>query len=32
LKSLVPAFCVLLLIQGFSALIRDLIRFKDATR
>lgn len=30
LKSLVPVFCVLLLIQGFSALIRDLIRFKDA--
>ena len=29
LKSLVPVFCVLLLIQGFSALIRDLIRFKD---
>jgi len=26
LKSLVPAFCVLLLVQGLSALIRDLIR------
>ena len=26
LKSLVPAFCVLLLIQGVSALIRDVIR------
>jgi TRAP-type mannitol/chloroaromatic compound transport system permease small subunit len=26
LKSLIPAFCVLLLIQGLSALIRDLIR------
>jgi len=29
LKSLVPAFCVLLLIQGFSALIRDLIRLRE---
>lgn len=26
LKSLVPAFCVLLLVQGFSALIRDALR------
>jgi TRAP-type mannitol/chloroaromatic compound transport system permease small subunit len=30
LKSLVPAFCVLLLIQGVSALIRDLIRLRRA--
>lgn len=29
LKSLIPAFCVLLLIQGLSALIRDVIRFRD---
>lgn len=29
LKSLVPAFCVLLLIQGVSALIRDLIRLRE---
>ncbi|MFN3952918.1 MAG: TRAP transporter small permease subunit [Pararhodobacter sp.] len=29
LKSLVPAFCVLLLIQGLSALIRDLIRLRE---
>ena len=29
LKSLIPAFCVLLLIQGLSALIRDVIRFGD---
>ena len=28
LKSLVPAFCVLLLIQGLSALIRDVIRLR----
>jgi len=28
LKSLVPAFCILLLIQGSSALIRDLIRLQ----
>ena len=28
LKSLVPAFCVLLLIQAVSALIRDLIRLR----
>ncbi|MBE0694529.1 MAG: TRAP transporter small permease subunit [Aquamicrobium sp.] len=28
LKSLIPVFCVLLLIQGFSALIRDVIRFR----
>ncbi|WP_333828009.1 TRAP transporter small permease subunit [Pararhodobacter sp.] len=28
LKSLVPAFCVLLLIQGVSALIRDVIRLR----
>ena len=31
LKSLVPAFCVLLLIQGVSALIRDLIRLREGT-
>lgn len=34
LKSLVPAFCVLLLVQGVSALIRDVIRLAggaDAT-
>lgn len=31
LKSLVPAFCVLLLIQGLSALIRDVIRLREAT-
>jgi len=30
LKSLVPAFCVLLLIQGVSALIRDVIRLREA--
>lgn len=30
LKSLIPAFCVLLLIQGVSALIRDLIRLREA--
>ncbi len=29
LKSLIPAFCVLLLIQGVSALIRDLIRLRE---
>lgn len=29
LKSLVPAFCVLLLIQGFSALVRDLARLME---
>lgn len=29
LKSLVPIFCVLLLIQGTSALIRDVIRFRE---
>lgn len=29
LKSLVPAFCVLLLIQGASATIRDLIRLRE---
>jgi TRAP-type mannitol/chloroaromatic compound transport system permease small subunit len=29
LKSLIPAFCVLLLVQGLSILIRDLIRLKD---
>jgi TRAP-type mannitol/chloroaromatic compound transport system permease small subunit len=28
LKSLIPAFCVLLLVQGLSILIRDLIRLK----
>jgi TRAP-type mannitol/chloroaromatic compound transport system permease small subunit len=30
LKSLVPAFCVLLLVQGLSALIRDLLRLGGA--
>jgi TRAP-type mannitol/chloroaromatic compound transport system permease small subunit len=30
LKSLVPAFCILLLIQGASALVRDLIRLREA--
>lgn len=30
LKSLVPAFCVLLLIQAASALIRDLIRLRGS--
>lgn len=29
LKSLVPTFCVLLLVQGTSALIRDVIRFRE---
>ncbi len=29
LKSLVPAFCVLLLIQGVSALLRDLLRLTE---
>ena len=29
LKSLVPAFCILLLVQGTSALIRDLIRLRE---
>jgi TRAP-type mannitol/chloroaromatic compound transport system permease small subunit len=28
LKTLIPVFCVLLLIQGLSALIRDLLRLK----
>ncbi|QYK42171.1 MAG: TRAP transporter small permease subunit [Paracoccaceae bacterium] len=31
LKTLIPAFCVLLLAQGLSALIRDMIRLKDRT-
>lgn len=31
LKSLVPAFCVLLLVQGVSALIRDVIRLRETT-
>lgn len=31
LKSLVPAFCVLLLIQALSALIRDLIRLAEVS-
>lgn len=31
LKSLIPAFCVLLLIQGVSALIRDLIRLREVS-
>ena len=30
LKTLIPAFCVLLLIQGLSALIRDVIRLGGA--
>ncbi|KPQ08352.1 MAG: TRAP-type mannitol/chloroaromatic compound transport system, small permease component [Rhodobacteraceae bacterium HLUCCA12] len=29
LKSLVPAFCLLLLVQGVSALIRDVIRLQE---
>ncbi|WP_050527780.1 TRAP transporter small permease subunit [Pseudorhodobacter aquimaris] len=29
LKTLIPAFCILLLIQGLSALLRDLIRLGD---
>lgn len=28
LKSLIPAFCVLLLVQGLSALIRDVLRLR----
>jgi TRAP-type mannitol/chloroaromatic compound transport system permease small subunit len=30
LRSLVPAFCILLLIQGLSALLRALIRLREA--
>ncbi|GLQ05465.1 hypothetical protein GCM10007924_06860 [Sneathiella chinensis] len=30
LKSLIPGFCILILIQGLSALIRDLLRIKEA--
>lgn len=30
LKSLIPVFCVLLLIQGFAALLRDIIRLREA--
>jgi len=30
LKSLIPGFCILLLIQGFSCLLRDLLRAKEA--
>jgi TRAP-type mannitol/chloroaromatic compound transport system permease small subunit len=30
LKSLIPAFCVLLLIQGVAALLRDLVRLRGA--
>ena len=30
LKSLIPAFCILLLIQGLACLIRDLIRWRTA--
>ncbi len=30
LKSLIPAFCVLLLIQGLSALLRDILRLREA--
>ncbi len=30
LKSLIPAFCVLLLIQGTAVLLRDLIRLRSA--
>jgi TRAP-type mannitol/chloroaromatic compound transport system permease small subunit len=30
LKSLIPAFCVLLLIQGTAALLRDLVRLRGA--
>lgn len=29
LKTLIPVFCVLLLIQGASALVRDVIRFRE---
>lgn len=32
LKSLVPAFCILLLIQGLSALMRDVIRVRVGIR
>ncbi|MDO5529595.1 MAG: TRAP transporter small permease subunit [Paracoccus sp. (in: a-proteobacteria)] len=30
LKTLIPAFCVLLLIQGLSALIRDILRLRES--
>ncbi|MTI45526.1 TRAP-type mannitol/chloroaromatic compound transport system permease small subunit [Roseibium hamelinense] len=29
LKSLIPAYCVLLLVQGLAALLRDILRLKD---
>jgi len=29
LKSLIPAFCVLILVQGLACLLRDLIRLKE---
>ncbi|GGB35709.1 hypothetical protein GCM10011316_04800 [Roseibium aquae] len=32
LKSLIPAYCVLLLIQGLAALFRDILRLKVATK
>ncbi|PVB59832.1 TRAP transporter small permease subunit [Labrenzia sp. 011] len=30
LKSLIPAYCILLLVQGLAALIRDILRLKGA--
>ena len=30
LKTLIPAYCVLLLIQGIAAFIRDVVRLKGA--
>ncbi|MGF1473935.1 MAG: TRAP transporter small permease subunit [Geminicoccaceae bacterium] len=32
LKSLIPAFCVLVIIQGLSCLCRDWVRFRTAVR
>lgn len=29
LKSLIPAYCILLLIQGFAAILRDIIRLRE---
>lgn len=29
LKSLIPAYCVLLLVQGLAALVRDILRLKE---
>ena len=31
LKSLIPAFCVLLLVQGLACLLRDLVRLREET-